>query len=121
MILFAASAFAQFAPPTKEAKKDGWWIKVKTQNPASQLMSFYLGSSPGSYGFWTTLAPGSLAEFDVSDEYKNSPTLFIMPQTTSGQKCGFCLMYKNKGVHYFEFDFEDGQELRQSDTEKKCE
>lgn len=114
VLLFAGSAFAQ------EAKKDGWWIKVSTQKPASQMIGFYVGASANSYGFWNVWNPGSPAEFDISEEYRNSPTLFILAQTTSGQKSAFCLMYKSKGVKYFEFDLEDGQEAKQSDEDKRC-
>jgi hypothetical protein len=108
------STFAQ------EAKKDGWWIKVNTQKPESQMMAFYVGANAHSYGFWNAWNPGAPAEFDVSEEYRNSPTLFILAQTTSGQKCRFCLMYKSKGVKHFEFDLEEGQEAKQSDEDKEC-
>jgi hypothetical protein len=114
MFLFCGIAFAQ------EAKKDGWWIKVSTQKPDSQMMAFYAGANGHSYGFWTVWNPGSPAEFDISEEYRNSPTLFILAQTTSGQKCRFCLMYKSKGVRHFEFDLEQGQEVKQSDEDKQC-
>jgi hypothetical protein len=117
---FAGSAFAQFGAPSQPAKKDGWWIKVITQKPESQMMAFYLGATRGSYGLWSIWNPGSPTEFDVSDEFKNSPTLFILAQTTSGKKCGFCLMYKSKGVKRFEFDLEDGYEVKQSDEDKEC-
>jgi hypothetical protein len=117
---FTGSAFAQFGAPTKPAKKDGWWIKVSTENPASQHIGFYLGATRGSYGLWNIWNPGSPAEFDVSDEYKNSPTLFILAQSTSGGKNAFCLMYKNKGVKRFEFDLEDGYEVKQTDEDKAC-
>jgi hypothetical protein len=110
-----AGAFAQ------EAKKDGWWIKVKTQKPESQMIGFYLGAGRNSYGFWNIWNPGSPTEFDISDEYRNSPTLFVMAQTSSGQKCGFCLMYKTKGVRYFEFDLEDSKEVKPTDEDKRCE
>lgn len=114
VFLFVGGALAQ------EAKKDGWWIKVRTQNPASQMIGFYVGATGNSYGFWNVWNPGSPAEFDVTEEYRNSPTLFVLAQTTSGQKCGFCLMYKTKGVKYFEFDLEDGKEVKQSDEDIKC-
>jgi hypothetical protein len=120
LFLFSASAFAQFGQPAKEATKEGWWIKVMTQKPESQMMAFYLGATRASYGLWNMWNPGSRAEFDVSQEFINSPTLFILAQTTSGQKCAFCLMYKSKGVRYFEFDLEDGQESKQSDEDKRC-
>jgi len=118
VFLFGGSAFAQQAK--KEAKKDGWWIKVTTQNPESQRMGFYVGATGHSYGFWSVWNPGSPAEFDISQEYRNSPTLFILAQTTSGQKCRFCLMYKDKGVKHFEFDLEESQEAKQSDEDKEC-
>lgn len=114
MFFLAGGALAQ------EAKKDGWWIKVSTQKPASQMIGFYVGATENSYGFWNVWNPGGRAEFDVSEEYRNSPTIFILAQTTSGQKCGFCLMYKSKGVKYFEFDLEEGLELKQSDEDKRC-
>jgi hypothetical protein len=117
LMFFAGSAFAQEA---KQAKKDGWWIKVSTQKPASQMIGFYVGASSHSYGFWNIWNPGMPAEFDVSEEFRASPTLFILAQTTSGQKCGFCLMYKSRGVKYIEFDLEDGQEAKQSDEDKRC-
>jgi hypothetical protein len=120
IFLFAGSAFAQFGAPSQPAKKDGWWIKVTTQKPESQMMGFYLGATRASYGLWNIWNPGSPAEFDVSEEFRNSPTLFILAQTTSGQKCGICLMYKSKGVKYIEFDLEDGQEAKQSDEDAKC-
>jgi hypothetical protein len=115
VFLFIGSAFAQ------EAKKNGWWIKVSTENPESQRIGFYVGANEKSYGFWNVWNPGRPVEFDISEEYRNSPTLFILAQTTSGQKCGFCLMYKSKGVKYFEFDLEDSQEVKQSDEDKRCE
>ena len=119
-MLFAGSAFAQFGAPSQPARKDGWWIKVSTEKPASQMIGFYLGATRASYGLWSIYNPGGQAEFDVSAEFLNSPTLFILAQTTSGQKCGFCVMYKTRGVKYFEFDLEDGQEVKQSDEDKKC-
>jgi hypothetical protein len=118
VFLSAGSVFAQEAK--QQAKKDGWWIKVSTQKPASQMIGFYVGASGSSYGFWNVCNPGSPAEFDISEEYRNSPTLFILAQTTSGQKCGFCLMYKSKGVKYIEFDLEEGQGAKQSDEDKRC-
>ena len=117
---FMDSAFAQFGAPTQPAKKDGWWVKVSTEKPASGSMGFYLGATRASYGLWNLWSPGSPAEFDVSEEFRNSPTLFMLAQTTSGQKCRFCLMYKNKGVRHFEFDLEDGQEVKQTDEDKEC-
>jgi hypothetical protein len=42
----------------------------------------------------------------------NSPTLYIPARTTSGRKCGSCLMYKSKGVRYFEFDLENSREVK---------
>ncbi len=114
VFLFGISAFAQ------EAKKDGWWIKVSTQKPASQMIGFYAGASSHSYGFWRVWNPGDPAEFDIPEEYRNSPTLFVLAQTTSGQKCRFCLMYKSKGVKRFEFDLEQGEEAKQSDEDKEC-
>jgi hypothetical protein len=104
----------------QEAKKDGWWIKVSTQKPASQMIGFYVGANDHSYGFWRVWNPGDPAEFDVSEEYRNSPTLFILAQTTSGQKCRFCLMHKSKGVKLFEFDLEQGLSAKQSDEDKQC-
>ena len=115
MLVFAGSAFAQ------EAKKDGWWIKVRTQKPESQTIGFYAGESSHSYGFFTRWNKGAPVEFDISADYRNAPTLFILAQTTDGRKAGFCLMYKSKGVRYFEFDLEERQESKQSDEDKRCE
>lgn len=120
LFLVAGSALAQLGVMPKEAKKDGWWIKVRTEAPASQRIGFYLGATGSSYGFWNVWNPGSPAEFDVSEEFRNSPTLFVMAQTTAGEKCGFCLMYKSKGVKYFEFDLEESGEVKQSDEDAKC-
>jgi len=114
MLLGAGSAFAQ------EAKKDGWWIKVSTQKPQTQMVGFYVGETGHSYGFWRVWSPGNPAEFDISAEYRNSPTLFILAQTSSGQKCRFCLMYKSKGIRHFEFDLEESQAANQSDEDKEC-
>ena len=118
VFLFGGSALAQEAK--QGTKKDGWWIKVSTQKPESQMIGFYVGATRGSYGFWNVWNPGSPTEFDVPEEYRNSPTLFVLAQTTSGKKCGFCLMYKSKGVKHFEFDLEDGYEVKQSDEDKEC-
>ena len=41
VFFLAGSAFAN----KQEAKKDGWWIKVSTQKPASQMIGFYVGAS----------------------------------------------------------------------------
>jgi hypothetical protein len=116
VFLFGGSAFAQEAK--QEAKKDGWWIKVDNQKP--QAMVFYVGSSNHSYGFWKVWNPGEPAEFDITEEYRNVPTLFILAQTTSGAKCRICMMYKSKGVKHIEFDLEVGQEAKQSDEDKEC-
>jgi hypothetical protein len=120
MLLLGGSALAQFAAISQEAKKDGWWIKVRTRDPASQMIGFYLGAAEESYGFWNVWNPGSPAEFDVSEEYRNSPTLFVLAQTTSDRKSGFCLMYKDKGIRYFEFDLEESREVKQSDEDERC-
>ena len=120
VFLFAGSALAQFGVPAKEAKKDGWWIKVSTENPESQMIGFYVGATESSYGLASVWAPGSPAEFDISEDLRNSPTIFVMAQTTSGGKCAFCLMYKDKGVKYFEFDLEESYEVKQSDEDTKC-
>jgi len=114
VFLFGAGTFAQ------EAKKDGWWIKANPQKQESPMMIFYVGSSSHSYGFWRVWNPGDPAEFDVPEEYRNVPTLYILAQTTSGQKCRFCAMYKAKGVKHFEYDLELGQEAKQSDEDKRC-
>jgi len=84
------------------------------------MIGFYLGASENSYGFWNIWNPGRPAEFDISDEYRNSPTLFVMAQTTSGPKCAFCLMYKTKAVKYFEFDLEESFEVKQTDEDDRC-
>ena len=114
VFLFAGSAFAQ------EAKKDGWWIKADTQKPASQMMGFYVGASSHSYGFWKRWNQGDPPEFDVSEEFRNSPTIYILAQTTSGQKSGFCLMYKSRGVKHVVFDLEQDHEAKQTDEDKEC-
>jgi len=111
VFLFVGSAFAQ------EAKKDGWWIKAKQD---SQQMAFYVGATNHSYGFWRGWGPSDPAEFDIPQEFRNSPTLFILAQTTSGRKTGFCLMYKTKSVRQFQFDLEESQEAKQSDEDKQC-
>jgi hypothetical protein len=120
VFLFTGGAIAQFGIPAKEAKKDGWWIKVSTKDPESQRIGFYVGATESSYGLANVWAPGNPAEFDISADLRNSPTLFILAQTTGGQKCAFCLMYKNKGVKYFEFDLEDSYEVKQTDEDDKC-
>jgi len=114
IFLFFGGSFAQ------EAKKDGWWIKADTQKPASQMMAFYVGANGHSYGFWKAWNPGNPAEFDISEEFRNSPTLYILAQTTSGQKCGFCIMYKSKGVKHVVFDLEQDHLAKQSDEDKEC-
>jgi hypothetical protein len=120
LFLVAGISLAQFGAISEEAKKDGWWIKVSTRDPSSQMIGFYVGAPEESYGFWNVWNPGSPAEFDISEEFRNSPTLFILAQTTSGRKCGFCLMYKSKGIRYFEFDLEDSGEVKQSDEDDRC-
>jgi hypothetical protein len=120
MFLLAGSALAQFGAIPAEAKKDGWWIKVSAEDPASQMMVFYIGTTEKSYGLANIWNPGSPAEFDVSEEYRNSPTLYVLAQTTSGQKCEFCLMYKEKCVKYFAFDLEESHEVKQSDEDPNC-
>ena len=114
IFLCAGSSFAQ------EAKKDGWWIKADTQKPASQMMGFYVGATSHSYGFWRVWNPGNPAEFDISEEFRNSPTLYILAQTTSGQKSGFCIMYKSRGVKHIVFDLEQDHQAKQSDEDKEC-
>ena len=120
LLLLTGIALAQFAAISPEAKKDGWWIKVSTRDPASQRIGFYMGASESSYGLTNIWSPENPAEFDVSEEYRNSPTLYVLAQTTSGRKCAFCLMYKSKGVKYFEFDLEESGEVKQSDEDAKC-
>jgi hypothetical protein len=114
VFLFVGGASAQ------EVKKDGWWIKANIQKQESQAMSFYVGATNHSYGFWKAWRPGDPAEFDIPQEYRNSPTIFILAQTTSGQKSRFCLMYQSKGVKQFQFDLEESKEAKQSDEDKEC-
>jgi len=114
VFVFAGGASAQ------EAKKDGWWIKANIQKQESQQMAFYVGATNHSYGFWRAWSSGDPAEFDIPQEYRNSPTIFILAQTTSGHKCRFCLMYQSKGVKQFQFDLEESKEAKQSDEDKEC-
>jgi len=120
-IVFVCIFFTIACTFAQEAKKDGWWIKVKAKNPEAQTTAFYAGENNHTYGYWMSWNPGDPMEFDVSSDYRNAQSLFILAQTTSGQKTGFCLMYKSKGVRYFEFDLEEGQTSKQSDADKKCE
>ncbi len=122
LFLSAGAAFAQFGQEAKqqEAKKDGWWIKADPQNQKAPMMAFYAGSSRGSYGFWRVWTPDNPAEFDVPEENRNGQTFYILAQTTSGQKCRFCLMYKSKGVKQLEFDLEADYEAKQSEEDKAC-
>ena len=119
VFLFAGAAFAQGAK-TQEAKKDGWWIKADTQNQKAPMMAFYAGSSSQSYGFWRVWSPKDPAEFDVPMENRNGPTFYILAQTSSGQKCRLCLMYKSKGVKQLEFDLEQDYEAKQSEEDARC-
>jgi hypothetical protein len=48
VFLFTGGAIAQFGIPAKEAKKDGWWIKVSTKDPESQRIGFYVGATENS-------------------------------------------------------------------------
>jgi hypothetical protein len=118
IFLYGGTAFAQFGPPAKEAKKDGWWLKIDAKE--SKMIGFYVGADSHSYGFWTVWNPGSPTEFDISDEFRTSPTLYILAQTTSGAKCSFCIMYKDKGVKRFEFDLEEDHEVNPSQEDKRC-
>jgi len=120
--LFAGAAFAQFGQGAKqqEAKKDGWWIKADPQNQKAPMMAFYAGATSKSYGFWRAWNPGQPAEFDVPEEFRSGPTFYILAQTSSGQKCRFCLMYKAKGVKQLEFDLEQDYEAKQSEEDNKC-
>jgi hypothetical protein len=114
VFLFAGTAFAQ------EAKKDGWWIKAIAKNPESGMMVYYAGETSHSYGFWKAWNPGEPTDFDVPEEFRNGKTFYVLAQTTSGRKCGFCLMYKSKGVKRIEFELEQDHEAKQSDEDKNC-
>ncbi len=120
IFLFAGTMFAQQAKPAQEAKKDGWWIKAIVDKPASKAMGFYVGTTDNSYRFWRVWSPGNPTEFDVPEEFKNGETLYILAQTTSGQKCAICVMYKSKGVKYLEFDLEEDYLANQSEEDKRC-
>ena len=119
VFLFGGSAFAQGAK-VQEAKKDGWWIKVIAPTPQSPMMAYYAGATRNSYGFWRAWTPGNPPEFDVPEEFKGGPTFYILAQTTSGQKCRLCMMYKSKGIKYLEFDLETDYEAKQSEEDKQC-
>jgi hypothetical protein len=120
VFLFACAASAQEAKK-QEAKKDGWWIKADPQNQKAPMMAFYAGANSQSYGFWRAWNPGQPAEFDVPQEYRNGPTFYILAQTSSGQKCRLCVMYKSKGVKQLEFDLEQDYEAKQSEEDKRCQ
>ena len=46
LMLSTGSAFAQFGAPSQPAKRDGWWIKVSTEKPASQGIGFCTRGNP---------------------------------------------------------------------------
>ena len=117
VFLFGGSALAQM-PKKEPAKKDGWWLKINPEG--TQMIGFYLGANSHSYGFWSVWNPGDPVEFDVSSEFRNSPTLYILAQTTSGVKSRFCVMNKTKGVKHFEFDLEEDHEMKQTEEDKQC-
>ncbi len=118
VFLFCGGAFAQEAK--QELKKDGWWLKIHALKNESHDMVFYVGSGSGSYGFWRVWNPGDPAEFDIPEEYRNAPKIFIKAQTTSGLQCQMCVMFKSKGVKHFAYDLEEDHEMKQSDEDKKC-
>jgi hypothetical protein len=102
------------------AKKSGWWIKVNAPAKDAPSLVFYAGSNDHSYGFWKVWNSGDPAEFDIPEEYRSVPLLYIKAQTTSGLKCRLCVMYKTKGVKHFEYDLEEDHEMKQSDEDKTC-
>ena len=118
MMLLGGGAFAQGAK--QAATKEGWWIKVDTQKSKPERMVFYVGSHSRSYMFWTVWNPGDAPEFDVLEEFRSSPTVYVRAQTTSGVQCRFCLMYKTKGVKRFAFDLEEDHEQKQTDEDPAC-
>jgi hypothetical protein len=124
LFVFIAVAFLlggiAFTQQPDAAKKDGWWINASIQKQNPQMMVFYVGSGSGSYGFWKVWNPGDPVEFDIPDEYRNVPKLYIKAQTTSGLKCRFCVMFKTKGTRHFEYDLEEDHEMKQSDEDKLC-
>jgi hypothetical protein len=114
IFLFCGSSLAQ------EAKKGGWWIKVNAQKPNAEII-FYVGSTDHSYQFWRVWNPGDPSEFDVPEEYQNGQTLYVLAQTSSSVKRQLCAMFKSKGLKHFEFNVEQGLEVKQSGEEdKKC-
>jgi hypothetical protein len=114
--LLSGSPFAQEAK-NEGAKKDGWWIRVKSQNAQ---MGFLVGSNSQSFSFWRAWNPGDPTEFDVPDENRNGAKIYVKAQTASEKKCQICLMYKSKGVKHFEFNIEEEYEVKQSDEDKLC-
>jgi len=119
IFVFGGILFAQGAK-VQEAKKDGWWIKIDPQKQGSHMMVFYVGSGSNSYGFWRVWNPGEATEFDVPEENLSGQKLYVIAQTTSGQKCRLCMMYKTKGVKHLEFDLEADYEANQTEEDKNC-
>jgi hypothetical protein len=115
LFLFCGGACAQ------ETKQDGWWIKVNAPKKEAPDLVFYVGASARSYGFWRVWNPGDPLEFDIPDEYRNAPKLYIKAQTTSGRMSRICVMFKSKGVKHFEYDIEEDHEMNPSEEDKVCQ
>jgi hypothetical protein len=113
-LLVSYSAFGD------DAKKDGWWIKIKKERQESINITFTLGSDNQTVEEWKTWTSGQPLEFDVPAKFKNINPLYIKAQSSAGRNSWFCLMYQNAGVKHFDFTDEQDHEEKQSNQDVGC-
>jgi hypothetical protein len=90
-VVVAVVCALHFAPMAlAEAKKDGWWIRVRPDKQESPTITIFIGSNNHTIEAWKTWSSGEPPEFDVPDKFRNINPLYIKAQSSGGDGDGEC-------------------------------
>jgi len=104
-----------------DATKKGWWIRIDTSKTEASSINFQIGTSKRDRKDWRGWKSNEPVEFDVPDDFLNVAELYIHATSNPDDKNSwFAVFYRDTGVKHFDFDDDEGNQMKQSDHDKEC-
>jgi hypothetical protein len=101
--------------------RDGWWIRINTNQTQATSIDFQIGTKAQDRETWRTWHSNDPIEFDVPAKYRSVERIYIRATANpEGRKAWFCLMYAGKGVKHFDTDNWQQEDRSQNDNDDDC-
>ena len=101
--------------------RDGWWIRINTNQTQATSIDFQIGTKAQDRETWRTWHSNDAPEFDVPMKYRTVEHIYIRATANpEGRRAWFCLMYGGKGVKHFDTDNWEQEDRSQNDSDDEC-